>query len=50
MKYFELVAVFIIGVGLGGAVLYLGHKAGQTRYGRGGRQTIQTLFSRKTFK
>jgi hypothetical protein len=46
--------VFLLAVAGGGllgfAGLYLGYKLGQTKYGRGKSETIQTLFSRITFK
>jgi hypothetical protein len=40
----------IAGLLLGGGGLYLGYKLSQTRFGRGKTETIQTLFSRHTFK
>ena len=50
MTYVEY-ALAAIGAGLLGAGgLYLGYKLSQTRYGRGKTETIQTLFSRKSFK
>ena len=45
-----LAALAKAGAGLLGAgALYLGYLLGQTRYGRGKREAVQTLFSRKTF-
>jgi hypothetical protein len=50
MKY-VLFALAAVGGGmLGLAGVYVGYKLGQTKYGRGRAETIQTLFSRITFK
>ena len=47
---FAPVALAIAGAGLLGAGgLYLGYILGQTRYGRGKKETVQTLFSRNAF-
>jgi hypothetical protein len=40
----------IAGLLLGAGGLYFGYKLSQTRFGRGKTETIQTLFSRHTFK
>ena len=40
----------IAGLLLGAGGLHLGYRLGQTRFGRGKTETIQTLFSRHTFK
>jgi hypothetical protein len=46
-----LAVLAVIGGGiLGVGGLYIGYKLGQTRYGRGKTETIQTLFSRYKFK
>lgn len=50
MTYILYALAVIIGIPLGAGVLYLGYRMGQTRYGRGKTETIQTLFSRHTFK
>ena len=50
MRYF-LYAVAMLGAGsLGLGGLYVGYRLGQTRFGRGKTETIQTVFSRITFK
>jgi len=47
---FALTLSAIAGAGLLGAGgLYLGYLLGQTRYGRGKKEAVQTLFSRSTF-
>jgi hypothetical protein len=50
MRYL-LYAVAMLGAGsLGLGGLYVGYRMGQSRFGRGKTETIQTLFSRITFK
>lgn len=50
MRYLEDIVAVAAGCLLGGAGLYLAYKLSQSRYGRGKTETIQTLFSRITFK
>ncbi len=50
MRYVVYALAVIAGCILAGSGLYAGYKLGQSRYGRGKTETIQTLFSRITFK
>lgn len=50
MRY-VIFALAVAGGGLSGfGGLYLGYKMSRSKYGRGRTETIQTLFSRITFK